>query len=69
MASLPTKFRMFEIEIYTGIGCSRIHLRLYSMVMKAHGPDEAQMAMFFPMSLSGVAQHWFTSLDVSRRRT
>ena len=27
------------------------------------------MIMFFPMSLSGAAQRWFTSLDVSRRRT
>ena len=25
--------------------------------------------MLFPMSLSGVAQRWFASLDVSRRRT
>ena len=41
MASLPAKFRMLKIEIYTGIGCPRIHLRLYSMVMKAHRLDEA----------------------------
>ena len=27
------------------------------------------MIMFFPMSLSGAAQRWFASLDVSRRRT
>ena len=30
VANLPTKFRMLEIERYTGIGCPRIHLRLYS---------------------------------------
>ena len=69
VASLPTKFRMPEIERYTGIGCPRIHLRLYSTVMRAHGLDEAQMIMLFPMFLSGAAQRWFTSLDVSRRRT
>ncbi|RVW13347.1 hypothetical protein CK203_095761 [Vitis vinifera] len=69
VASLPAKFRMPEIERYTGIGCPRIHLRLYSTVMRAHGLDEAQMIMLFPMSLSGAAQRWFTSLDVSRRRT
>ena len=28
MASLPAKFRMPEIERYTGIGCPRLHLRL-----------------------------------------
>lgn len=69
VASLPTKFKMPEIERYTGIGCPRIHLRLYSTVMRAHGLDEAQMIMLFPMSLSGAAQRWFASLDVSRRRT
>nr|CAN71602.1 hypothetical protein VITISV_008050 [Vitis vinifera] len=69
VASLPAKFRMPEIERYTGIGCPRIHLRLHSTVMRAHGLDEAQMVMFFPMSLSGAAQHWFASLEVSCRRT
>ncbi|RVW24501.1 Kinesin-like protein KIN-12D [Vitis vinifera] len=69
VASLPAKFRMPEIERYTGIGCPRIHLRLDSTVMRAHGLDDAQMVMFFPMSLSGAAQCWFASLEVSRRRT
>ena len=69
VASLPVKFRMPEIERYTGIGCPRIHLRLYSTVMRAHGLDEAQMIMLFLMFLSGAAQRWFTSLDVSSRRT
>ena len=55
VASLSTKFRMPEIERYIGIGCPRIHLRLYSTVMRAHGLDEAQMVMLFPMSLSGAA--------------
>ncbi|RVW88855.1 hypothetical protein CK203_045074 [Vitis vinifera] len=43
VASLPAKFRMPEIERYTGIGCPRVHLRLYSTVMRAHGLDDAQM--------------------------
>ena len=41
VASLPTKFRIPEIERYTGISCPRIHLRLYRTVMRAHGLDEA----------------------------
>ena len=68
MASLPTQFRMPDIERYMGIGCPKIHLRLYSSVMRAHGLDEAHLIMFFPMSLSGVAQRWFASLDASHRR-
>ena len=65
MDSLPAKFRMPEIERYMGIGCPRIHLRLYSTIMRAHGLDGAQMIMLFPMSLGGAAQRWFASLDVS----
>ncbi|RVW22168.1 Retrovirus-related Pol polyprotein from transposon 17.6 [Vitis vinifera] len=69
VVSLPTQFRMPEIERYTGIGCPKIHLRLYSSVMRAHGLDEAHLIMLFPISLSGAAQRWFASLDASRRRT
>ena len=69
MASLPAKFRMPKIERYTRIGCPCIHLRLYNTVMRAHGLDEAQMVMIFPMSLSSASQHWFASLDVSCHRT
>ncbi|WKA05482.1 hypothetical protein VitviT2T_023446 [Vitis vinifera] len=69
VASLPAKFRMPDIERYTGIGFPRIHLRLYSTVMRAHGLDEPQMITLFPLSLSGTAQRWFASLESSRRRT
>ncbi|RVW73253.1 hypothetical protein CK203_059160 [Vitis vinifera] len=63
MDRLEQRFRMPEIERYMGIGCPHIHLRLYSTIMRAHGLDEAQMIMLFPMSLSGAAQLWFASLD------
>ena len=56
VVNLSAKFRMPEIESYTSIGCPRIHLGLYSTIMRAHGLDEAQMIMFFLMSLSDVAQ-------------
>ena len=69
VTNLLTRFRMPQIKRYIDIGCSCIHLRLYSTVMRANGLDEAQMIILFPMSLNGVAQRWFTSLDVSRRRT
>ncbi|WJZ85569.1 hypothetical protein VitviT2T_005095 [Vitis vinifera] len=68
-ASLPAKFRMPDIERYTGIGCPRLYLRLYSTVMRAHGLDESQMITLFLLSLSGAAQRWFASLESSRRRT
>ena len=68
-ASLPAKFRMPDIERYTGIDCPRIHLRLYSTMMRAHGLNESQMITLFPLSLSGVTQRWFPSLEFSRRRT
>ena len=55
VANLLTKFRMLDIERYTGIGCPRIHLRLYSTVIRAHGLDESQMITLFLLSLSGAA--------------
>ena len=69
VVALPVEFRMPDIERYTGIGCPRIHLQLYSTVMRGHRLDEAQMIMLFPLSLNGAAQRWFASLDPSRRRT
>ena len=69
VAALPVEFRMPDIKRYTGIGCPRIHLQLYSAVMRGHRLDEAQMIMLFPLLLSGAAQRWFASLDPSRRRT
>ena len=69
MAALLVEFPMPDIERYTGIGCPRIHLQLYSTVMRGHRLDEAQMIMLFPLSLSGAAQRWFASLDPSWSRT
>ena len=54
-ASLPAKFRMPEMERYSGVGCPRIHLKVYSTLMRAHSLDESRMIMLFPMSLSGIA--------------
>ena len=68
-AALPVEFRMPDIERYMRIGCPCIHLQLYITVMHGHRLDEAQIIMLFPLSLSGAAQRWFTSLDPLRRRT
>ena len=56
VVALPVEFCMPDIERYIGIGCPRIHLQLYSAVMREHRLDEAQMIMLFPLSLSGAAQ-------------
>ncbi|KAL6350070.1 hypothetical protein AAG906_004005 [Vitis piasezkii] len=52
VVSLLSHFRMPKIERYTGIGCPKIHLRLYNSVMRAHRLNEAHLIMLFPMSLS-----------------
>ena len=69
MSSLSTEFRMPNVERYMNIGCPKIHLSLYSTIMRAYRLDKAQMIMFFPMSLSGATQRWFASLEVSCRRS
>ena len=66
---LPPKFWMPDMERYTGRGCPRTHLRIYSQLMRGMGLDEAQLIMLFPLSLSSMAQSWFATLDASRRRT
>ncbi|RVW19495.1 hypothetical protein CK203_117644 [Vitis vinifera] len=62
VASLPAEFRMSKIDRYTGIGYPRIHIRIYSTIMRAYGLDETQLIVLFPLSLSGA-----TNIDVSRR--
>ena len=57
VASLPAKFRILDIERYTSVGCPYIHLRLYNIVMRAHGLDESQMITMFSLSLSGTTHH------------
>ena len=67
--SLPAKFCMPDIKRYSGIGCPKIYLRLYSTVMRAHEIDDAQLVDFFPMSLSVTTQRWFALVGISRLRT
>ena len=55
VAALLVEFPIPDIERYTGIGCPRIHLQLYTIVMCGHRLDEAQMIMLFPLLLSGAA--------------
>ncbi|RVW66026.1 hypothetical protein CK203_007420 [Vitis vinifera] len=65
----PPSFACQTLSAIVGIGCPKIHLRLYSTVMRAHGIDDAQLVALFPMSLSGAAQRWFASVEPSRLRT
>ena len=45
-------FQMLDIERFSGIGCLRACLRLYSLVMRALGRDDTQLFALFPLSLS-----------------
>ena len=63
MTPLSPKFRMPDMGRYTGRGCPRTHLRIYSQLMRGMGLDEAQLIMLFPLSLSSVAHSWFSTLD------
>ena len=41
VVALPTEFCMPDIKRYIGIGCPRIHLQLYNIVMLGHKLNEA----------------------------
>ncbi|RVW71369.1 hypothetical protein CK203_060924 [Vitis vinifera] len=67
MASLLTKFRMPKIERYTSIGYSCMHLRLYSIVIRAHRLYEARMDLGW-LSQKFLRSFAFnTVVDVSRK--
>ena len=55
MTLLLPKFRMFDMEQYTGRGCPHTHMRIYSQLIRGMGLDEGQLIMLFPLSLSSVA--------------
>ncbi|RVW60618.1 hypothetical protein CK203_055524 [Vitis vinifera] len=57
---------MQDIDHYSRVGCPKIHLTLYSTVMRAHRLDDAQLMAFFFMSLSGATQIWFALVEPSR---
>ncbi|KAL6323498.1 hypothetical protein AAG906_039072 [Vitis piasezkii] len=40
-ASLPAKFCMLDIELYNGIGCPKIHLRLYKLEATRQRPNKS----------------------------
>ncbi|RVW73138.1 hypothetical protein CK203_060274 [Vitis vinifera] len=69
LATLPVGFRMPEIERYTSVGCPRIHLKLYNIVMRALGLDEAQLLTLFPLSFSGTTQRWEKAAEMIERPT
>ena len=69
--NLPAKFHMPDIERYSGIGCPKIHLRLYSIVIRARGIDDAQLVALSPCHLveqlgDGLPQ--LSLRDFARRR-
>ena len=51
-----TSFQMPDIKRFTGIGCPRAHLRLYSLVMRVLGRDNGQLVALFPLSFSDLTQ-------------
>ncbi|RVW58621.1 hypothetical protein CK203_111737 [Vitis vinifera] len=66
VASLPAKFRMPDIERYMGMGCPRLHLRLYSTVMRAH--ESSRRRTWDDLAWEFLRQFSFnTVVDVSRR--
>ena len=69
-ASLLAKFYMLDIKHYSGVGCPKIHLRLYSTIMRAHGLDDAQLVVFFPMSMGQLRDglHQSSLRDLAHRR-
>ncbi|RVW39040.1 hypothetical protein CK203_089155 [Vitis vinifera] len=68
-ASLPVKFRMPDIERYSGIGCPKIHLRLYNTGSSRFASVEpSRLRTWEDVAHEFLTQFAFSvDIDVSRR--
>ena len=65
----PEKFKAPEFEKYDGIGCPKLHARLYARRMNQYAHYEHIMVQTFQDSLTGPALTWYAQLDLSEINT
>ncbi|XP_052171619.1 uncharacterized protein LOC127787595 [Diospyros lotus] len=59
---LPRKFKMPQINPYSGRDDPYDHMQNYESLMMIHGWDNEIMCRAFPLTLTGHAQAWFNGL-------
>ncbi|XP_052181919.1 uncharacterized protein LOC127794713 [Diospyros lotus] len=59
---LPRKFKMPQINPYSGKDDPYDHVQNYESLMMLHGWDDAIMCRAFPLTLTGHARAWFNGL-------
>ena len=69
IVALSVEFCMLGIDRYTGIGCLRIHLQLYSVVMRVRRGRRDTDDHVASSVLEWCRSVLFASLDPSQRRT
>jgi hypothetical protein len=59
---LPSKFKMPEIPVYTGLGDSIEHLASFRAHVVLHATPDEVACRAFPLTLAGGAREWFRTL-------
>jgi hypothetical protein len=59
---LPSKFKMPEIPVYTGLGDPIEHLASFRAHVVLHGTPDEVACRAFPLTLAGGAREWFRTL-------
>ena len=61
--TMPDKFKMHRVEKYDGSGDPQSHLEAFREHIVLHGTPDAIACRAFPLTLTGVANDWFTGLS------
>jgi len=58
----PKKFKMLSVEPFDGATDPDNHLDVYKSQMYVQGMDDAMCCRYFPTTVRGMAQKWFSGL-------
>ncbi|KAI8542758.1 hypothetical protein RHMOL_Rhmol08G0164500 [Rhododendron molle] len=68
-ARLPKKFKPIDFAKFDGTGDPKAHLTSYIGALSMWGVEKDAMAQMFSQTLVGHALHWFTTLEMTKKRS
>ncbi|KAI8559780.1 hypothetical protein RHMOL_Rhmol04G0200900 [Rhododendron molle] len=68
-AKLPKKFKPIDFDKFHGTGDPKACLTSYIWALSIWGVEKDAMAQMFSQTLVGNALHWFTTLEMTTKRS
>ena len=68
-ARLPKKFKPIDFEKFDGTSDPKAHLTNYIGALSMWGVEKDTMAQMFAQTLVGHALHWFTALEITKKKS